>query len=113
MAYRKLGVRSDHRQAMFRSLMNALIDHERIETTEARAKEARRIAEKLLTLTKDANIHARRQAFALLRNEDSVKKLFNEIGPRYATREGGYTRIIKIGPRRGDAAPMAILELVK
>lgn len=113
MAYRKLGVRSDHRNVMLRNMVRSLFINEKIMTTDMRAKEAKRLAEKLVTLAKQDNLHARRQAFSILRSEDVVKKLFVEIAPRYADRNGGYTRIIKAENRRGDAAPMALLELVK
>lgn len=120
MAYRKLGRRTAARKALFRDLVTDLIINERIETTEMKAKEVRSIAEKMITLAKRGDLHARRQVAAFVRKEvaneagrDAVQKLFDEIAPRYAERNGGYTRILKIGPRRGDAAPMAYLELVE
>lgn len=113
MGLRKLGRPSDQRKALFRSLVNALIEHERIETTEAKAKEIRPIAEKLISLAKKGDLHARRQAASYLQSVDGVKKLFDTLGPRYADRDGGYTRILKLGPRRGDGAPLVIMELVE
>lgn len=112
MAYRKLGMRSSHRQAMFRNIVTSLLKEERVETTEARAKEIKRIADKMITLGKRGDLHARRQALAFLREEDVVKKLFDEIAPRYKERQGGYVRLVKTGFRRGDAAPMVLVELV-
>ncbi len=111
--YRKLSKSSSHRNLMFRNLVISLIEHERIETTVTRAKEARKFADKMISLGKRGDLHARRQAESFLRNKDAVKKLFDEIAPRYEDRDGGYTRIVKIGPRRGDAAEMAVFELVK
>jgi len=113
MGLRKLGRPSDQRKALFRSLVNALIEHERIETTEAKAKEIRPIAEKLISLAKKGDLHSRREAARYLQNVDGVKKLFDTLGPRYADRDGGYTRILKLGPRRGDGAPLVIMELVE
>lgn len=122
MAYQKLGRDSSARKALFRDLVTDLFINERIETTEAKAKAVRSIAEKLITLGKRGDLHARRQVAAFVRKElvdvndekskDAVQKLFDVIAPRYANRNGGYTRIYKTAPRRGDAAPMAILELV-
>lgn len=112
MSYRKLGRDSSARKALFRSVLTALFANERIETTEAKAKEISGLAEKMITLGKRGDLHARRQAVAYLQDEDVTKKLFDTIAPKYADRQGGYTRIMKLGPRRGDAAPMAILELV-
>ena len=97
---------------MLRNLVTSLLREEKIETTVTRAKEARRMAEKMITLGKRGDLHARRQALAYIYDEDVVTKLFEEIAPKYSERNGGYTRIIKMGPRRGDAAEMAILELV-
>ncbi|MGB9791935.1 MAG: 50S ribosomal protein L17 [Thermacetogeniaceae bacterium] len=111
--YRKLGFRSDHRRMMLRNLVTSLLRHERIETTEARAKEVRSIAEKMITLGKRGDLHARRQALAYLLDESVVKKLFDETAPRYKDRSGGYTRMVRLGYRRGDGAPMVLLELVK
>jgi len=112
MAYRKLNKASGPRKALLRGAVTSLLTHERIRTTETRAKEIRIIAEEMITLAKQNDLSARRQAVAVVQDKDVVRKLFNEIAPRYETREGGYTRILKIGPRRGDAAPMVILELV-
>lgn len=101
-----------HRKAMFRNLVTALIKHGRIETTEAKAKELRSWGDKMITLGKRGDLHARRQALTVITEKDVVKKLFDEIAPRFAERPGGYTRIIKTGTRRGDSAPMAIIELI-
>ena len=109
---RKLGVTTPHRKAMLRNLVTSLLREGKIETTVTRAKEARRMAEKMITLGKRGDLHARRQALAYIYDEDVVTKLFEEIAPKYSERHGGYTRIVKMGPRRGDAAEMAILELV-
>jgi large subunit ribosomal protein L17 len=109
---RKLGRPTDHRISMLRGLVTSVLEHGRIETTEAKAKEVRSMAEKMITLGKDGSLHARRQALSYITKEDVVTKLFDEIAPKYAERQGGYTRIIKTAPRRGDAAEMAILELV-
>lgn len=111
MATRKLGMKTDHRKAMLRNMVTSLLKEGRIETTEPRAKELRRVAEKMITLGKKGDLHARRQALAYIREEDVVRKLFSEIAPRYADRQGGYTRIIKKGYRRGDAAEMVLIEL--
>jgi large subunit ribosomal protein L17 len=113
MGSRKLGRPSDQRKALFRGLVNSLFQHERIETTEAKAKEVRPIAEDLISLAKKGDLHSRREAARYLQNVESVKRLFDTIGPRYADRNGGYTRILKLGPRRGDGAPVAFLELVE
>ncbi|MCL6581281.1 MAG: 50S ribosomal protein L17 [Firmicutes bacterium] len=112
MGYRKLGVNTGHRKAMLRNLVSSLIKEERIQTTESRAKEVKRLADKMVTLAKRGDLHARRQAARYLTDEDVLKKLFDVIGPRYADRAGGYTRIVRTGNRKGDAAPMALLELV-
>ena len=109
---RKLGRPTDHRNAMLRGMVTYLLENGSIETTVTRAKEVRSMAEKMITLGKTNTLHSRRQALAFITKEDVVTKLFNEIAPKYAERNGGYTRIIQEGPRRGDAAPMAILELV-
>ncbi len=108
----KLGRTMAPRRALLRSMVTALLAEERIETTEAKAREVQAEAEKMITLAKRGDLHARHQAAAYLFDEDVVKKLFDTIGPRYAGRSGGYTRVLKTGPRRGDAAPMAVLELV-
>ena len=112
MAYRKLGRDSSARKALLRGIVTSLFQHERIETTEAKAKELRKVADKMLTLAKRGDLHARRQVMAYMMDEDVVKKLFDEVAPKYKDRKGGYTRIIKAGVRQGDAAPMVIIELV-
>lgn len=109
---RKLNRTSSHREAMFRNMAASLITHELIKTTLPKAKELRRVAEPLITLAKDDSLAGRRLAFARLRDRDAVTKLFNELGPRYTTRPGGYLRILKCGFRAGDNAPMAYVELV-
>ena len=109
---RKLGRTTDHRMAMLRAMVTYLLENGRIETTVTRAKEVRPITEKMITLGKNGTLAAKRQAFAFITKEDVVIKLFDEIVPKYKERSGGYTRIIKTGPRRGDAAEMAIIELV-
>ena len=111
-AGRKLGRDSAHRKALYSNLTCSLIEHGRIRTTEAKAKEVRPIAEKMITLGKRGDLHARRLAMAELRSNDVVHKLFSDVAPRFAERNGGYTRVIKLGPRQGDAASMALLELV-
>ncbi len=113
MANRKLGRTSSHRNAMFRNQLASLIESERIITTLPKAKELRPIAEKLITLAKNDSVHNRRQAFRSVPNNELIAKLFDTLGPRFSTRPGGYTRIMKLGARRGDAAEMAILELVE
>lgn len=102
-----------HERLILANLATALFEHGRITTTEARAKRLRPVAERLVTIAKKGDLHARRQILAVIRNKDVVHALFAEIGPRYENRQGGYTRIIKIGPRKGDNAPMAIIELVE
>ncbi|MFI3114725.1 MAG: 50S ribosomal protein L17 [Clostridia bacterium] len=109
---RKLGRKTDHRMAMLRAMVTFLLETGRIETTVARAKEVRPLAEKMITLGKKNTLASRRQAMAFITKEEVVAKTFNEIAPSYADRQGGYTRIIKTGPRRGDCAEMAIIELV-
>ena len=109
---RKLGRTSSHRDAMFRNMVTSLIEHERIVTTTEKAREIRPIAEKMITLAKRGDLHARRQALGYIRSKDVVAKLFGEIRDQYADRNGGYTRIIKTGTRSGDAASMSIIELV-
>ena len=111
-AGRKFGRTSAHRKALFRNLVGALIQRERIRTTLSKAKELRGKVEKTITLGKKGTVHARRQAFKLAPQKESVSKVFGDLAERYANRSGGYTRIIKIGPRRGDNAPMAFIELV-
>lgn len=127
MSYRKLGRTSSQRKALLRDLTTDLLINERIVTTEARAKEVRSTAEKMITLGKRGDLHARRQAAAYVRNEiasveeqddnnvvvkSALQKLFSDLAPKYADRKGGYTRILKTAPRRGDGAPMVIIELV-
>jgi large subunit ribosomal protein L17 len=112
VAGRKLGRNPSHRKAMLRNLVTSLLEHERIVTTVPKAKEARKIADKMITLGKRGDLHARRQAMAYIRTKSIVAKLFDELSEQYADRQGGYTRIIRTGTRHGDAAPMAIVELV-
>ena len=109
---RKLGRTSDHRTAMLRAMVTFLLENGKIETTVTRAKEVRSMTEKYITLAKENNLHNKRQALAFITKEDVVKKLFDEIAPKYMDVNGGYCRIIKTGPRRGDAAEMAIIELI-
>ncbi len=109
---RKLGRPTDHRKAMLRNQVTSLLRNGRIETTLHKAKETQRMAERMITLGKRGDLHARRQALAYIYDKEVVKELFEEIAPKYAERNGGYTRVLKLGPRRGDAAEMAILELV-
>jgi large subunit ribosomal protein L17 len=112
IAYRKLGRKPEHRKAMFANLCAALIKHEQIVTTLPKAKELRPVVEKLVTLGKRGDLHARRQAIAQMRDIAMVKKLFEVIGPRYKDRNGGYTRVLKAGFRYGDNAPVAVIEFV-
>ena len=109
---RKLGRTSDHRRAMLRAMVTFLLENGKIETTVTRAKEVRAMAEKMVTLGKRDDLHAKRQVYSYITKERVAKKVIDELGPKYADRDGGYTRIIKTGARRGDAAEMAILELV-
>ena len=109
---RKLGRNSSHRKAMFRNMSASLLRHETIKTTLPKAKELRRVVEPLITLAKEDGVANRRLAFDRLRDKDVVGKLFTDLGPRFKARPGGYLRILKIGPRPGDAAPMAIVQLV-
>ncbi len=109
---RKLGRTSDHRKAMLRAMVTFLLEKGKIETTVTRAKEVQAMAEKMITLGKTNNLHSKRQAFAYITKEAVVKQLFDEISPKYMDVKGGYTRIVKIGPRRGDAAEMAVIELI-
>jgi large subunit ribosomal protein L17 len=113
VAGRKLGVTSTHRLAMFRNMAVALIKHEQITTTLPKAKELRPVADKLITLGKRGGLHARRQAYAQLRDDVIVNKLFSTLAERYKARAGGYTRVLKAGMRHGDAADMAVIELVE
>ncbi len=109
---RKLGKTSDQRRAMLRAMVTYLLEEGQIKTTVTRAKEVQPVAEKMITLAKDNNLASYRAALGYITKEDVAKKLFDEIGPRYADRQGGYTRVVRIGPRRGDAAEMAIIQLV-
>ena len=109
---RKLGRPTDHRRALFRNLVTDLLRHEKIITTEAKAKEVRGLAEKVITLGKRGDLHARRQALRFVYDKKMVEKTFDELAERYANRPGGYTRIVKLGPRHGDRARMAQLEMV-
>ena len=109
---RKLGRTSDHRTAMLRAMVTFLLENGRIETTVTRAKEVRSMTEKYITLAKDSSLHSKRQAMAFITKEDVVNKLYSEIAPKYMDKNGGYCRIVKTGPRRGDAAEMAIIELI-
>ncbi|MBE0448288.1 MAG: 50S ribosomal protein L17 [Actinobacteria bacterium] len=109
---RKIGTSASHRKAILEGLARQVIVHGQIQTTEAKAKELRPMLEKIITLGKKGDLHSRRLALAALGDREIVHKLFAEIGPRYAERDGGYTRILKLGPRQGDAAPMALIELV-
>ena len=110
--YRKLGRDSSARKALFRGMLTSFFQHERIETTEAKAKELRKLADQMVTLAKRGDLHARRQVESYLMDKDVTKKLFVTIAPKYNERQGGYTRVIKTGLRKGDAAPLAIIELV-
>ena len=110
--YKKLGRPSAHRKSMLRNLVTDLFKYGRIQTTQDRAKETRRIAEKMITLAKRGDLHARRQALAYLFDESTVTKLFEDIAPKYADRNGGYTRILKLGPRQGDNAEVVFVELI-
>ena len=109
-ANKKLGMDSSHRKAVLRNMVTSLIEHERIQTTDTRAKELRRIAEKMVTFGKRGDLHARRQAMEVIRLKSVAKKLFEDVAPRYKDINGGYTRIIKIGRRHGDNAPLSIIE---
>ncbi len=111
-AGRKLGRTTSHKEAMLRNMVTSFFKHEKITTTDTKAKELRRVAEKMITLGKNEGLHARRQAASVVRERGVVKKLFEEISPRYKDRAGGYTRIIKAGFRVGDNAPLAIIELI-
>ena len=113
VAGRKLGRSTGHRRAMYRNLVTDLLGYEKITTTEAKAKRARSLVEKMITLGKKGGLHSRRQALSFVMSEKITEKLFAELAPRYAERNGGYTRILKLGPRLGDGADMVQLELVK
>jgi len=110
---RRLGRATDHRLALFRNLVTDLLRHEKIITTEAKAKEVRGLAERVITMGKRGDLHSRRQALAYVYDKHVVEKVFDELGPRYASRPGGYSRIVKLGPRLGDGARMAQLELLE
>jgi len=109
----KLSRTSAHRKAMLRNLVTSLLDHERVETTDAKAKELRRLADRMITLGKRGNLHARRQALSVIRKRETTAKLFEELAERFRERPGGYTRVVKTRRRIGDAAPMSIVELVE
>ena len=111
-SYRKLGRRADHRMAMLKNLTISLVKEEKLETTVTRAKELRKFAERMITLGKKGTLADRRRAFAFLRDEEAVAKLFNDLAPKYAEKNGGYTRIIKTSVRKGDSAELAIIALV-
>jgi len=110
---RKLNRTSAHRKAMMRNMVTSLLDHERIETTDAKAKELRGLADRMITLGKRGDLHARRQALSVIRSKEITAKLFDELAARFRDRPGGYTRVIKLGNRVGDAAPISIIELVE
>ena len=112
IAGRKLGRTTSHRVAMLRNLVTSLLEHERVKTTDAKAKEVRPLAEKLIGLAKRGDLHARRQALSVVRKPDLVKKLFETLSPRYQSRTGGYLRIVKLGYRPGDGAPVSLVELI-
>ena len=109
---RKLGRSTDHRKTMLRAMVTFLMENGKIETTVTRAKEVRSMAEKMITIAKAGDLHSKRQVYSYITKETVAKKVMDEIAPKYADRNGGYTRIVKIGPRRGDAAEMAIIELI-
>ena len=113
VAGRKLDIPTGHRRALYRNLVTDLLGYEKIVTTEPKAKEVRGLAEKMITLGKEGSLSSRRQALSYILDKTVVDKLFGELAPRYAERHGGYTRLVKLGPRLGDAAPMVQLELVK
>lgn len=110
---RKLNRTAAHRRAMFRNMVTSLVEHESIRTTEVKAKAVRPLAERMITLAKRGDLHARRQVLRVIRNREMVKKLFDVIAPRYVDRNGGYIRVIKLGERRGDGASMAVLQLME
>jgi large subunit ribosomal protein L17 len=109
----KLGRDSAHRKALLRNMVTSLLDHERIETTDAKAKELRRVADRMITLGKRGDLHARRRALSVIRSKEITSKLFDDLANRFRERPGGYTRVLKVGRRTGDAAPMSIIELVE
>lgn len=110
---RRLGRKTSHREAMFRNMVTSLLDHGKITTTDAKAKEIRVVAERMITLGKRGDLHSMRLAASVIREKSVVSKLFSTIAPRYKERLGGYTRIIKLGVRQGDAAPLSLIELVE
>ncbi len=110
---RKLGRTSAHRVALYRNMVTSLLDHERIQTTDAKAKEVRRLAERMITLGKRGTLHARRRALRVIRRREVTAKVFDDLAERYRNRAGGYTRVIKVGNRAGDAAPISLVELVE
>ena len=110
---RKLGRTSAHRKAMYRNMVTSLLEHERIQTTDAKAKEVRRMAERMITLGKRGGLHARRRALRVIRRREVAAKVFDELAERYRERAGGYTRVLKLRRRRGDAAPLSLVELVE
>ena len=112
VAGKKLNRTPSHRRALFRNLVTALLQHEAVRTTDAKAKELKRWGDRMITLGKQGTLHARRRAAALIHGRDVVKKLFDELAPRYGSRSGGYTRVVKLGVRAGDAAPVSLVELV-
>ena len=112
LGYRKLGRPTDQRRAMLRNLVTSFLKYGKIETTETRAKETKRLAEKMITLAKKGDLHSRRQVLSYVTEKEVVENLFANVAPKYAERNGGYTRIYKMGPRRGDAAELVVLELV-
>lgn len=112
LGYRKLGRPTDQRRAMLRNLVTSFLKYGKIETTETRAKETKRLAEKMITLAKKGDLHSRRQVLSFVTEKEVVENLFANVAPKYAERNGGYTRIYKMGPRRGDAAELVVLELV-
>lgn len=112
-AGRRLGRKTSHREAMFRNMVTSLLNHGKITTTDAKAKEIRVVAERMITLGKRGDLHAMRQAASVIREKSVVSKLFSTIAPQYKDRPGGYTRIIKLGVRQGDAAPVSLIELVQ
>ncbi|HBK52800.1 50S ribosomal protein L17 [Syntrophomonas wolfei] len=113
MSYRRLGLRSDHRRSVLRNSVTSLLKEGKISTTETRAKEIKRLTEKMITLGKRGDLHARRQAAAYIMSDEVIQKLFSDIAARYEERNGGYTRLIKTGYRKGDGAPMVLIELVE
>ena len=109
---RRLGRTSAHRKAMYRNMVPSLLEHERIQTTDSKAKELRRVAERMITLGKRGDLHARRRAMRVIRDKGVTAKVFDQLAERFRDRPGGYTRVVKLGPRVGDAAPLSVIELV-